>query len=58
MKKLPSLGVSELVLLVPMVAITRHAGPFVLVQVLLTLAIVLFPAISETLPRYWVLGGL
>lgn len=43
---------------VSVVAITRYMWPFILVQILLTLAVLYFPAISEALPRYWGLGGL
>lgn len=43
---------------VSVVEITRYIWPFILLQVLLTLAVIFIPVISEGLPRYWGLGGL
>ncbi len=43
---------------VSVVAITRYMWPFILVQIILTMAVLYIPAVSETLPRFWGLGGL
>lgn len=38
--------------------IVRYIWPFILLEITITLAVILFPALSETLPRLMGLGGL
>lgn len=42
----------------PVMSIVRYIWPFIILEICITLAVILFPAISETLPRWLGLGGL
>lgn len=42
----------------PVMSIARYIWPFIILEICITLAVILFPAISETLPRWLGLGGL
>ncbi|WP_127144617.1 TRAP transporter large permease [Pelagibacterium montanilacus] len=42
----------------PVMSIVRYIWPFIILEICITLSVILFPAISETLPRWLGLGGL
>ncbi|MFN4170695.1 MAG: TRAP transporter large permease [Pseudorhodobacter sp.] len=42
----------------PVMSIVRYIWPFIILEICITLSVIFFPAISETLPRLLGLGGL
>lgn len=53
-----TLLMTSLVGKVPVTSIVRYIWPFIILEITITITVILFPAISETLPRLLGLGGL